>query len=573
MARTNLASPPHPAQGSRLLPALLAAGLLAALAAGLILRLRGLGVPSLGHVEMYVPGLDLPPGISTPPPRIGFAEALEFHVHAEPHPVGWYMLMWSWTHLFGTTEWIVRLPSVIFGALVIGTVAALARQVYGAAAGVLAAGMAALDGFLIYWSQIAKMYMAGTFFCALSMVLLIALARAGGRRPWTEAAYVLTAVAAVQSTQLSWAVLGMQALWSVLVLRLSDRGAVVRLLQVQTLALILAAPAIEHALYNARHDAVETEPFRFIADYVTGGFLFVSSDWPVPPVSVGPFAAGLLLAGCAVLLLLGLTRRSTPAPATAGEAPPLPRRVLPAAALAVASLMAWLAASAVRRNAALLALSALPLAALFLPFLARIAQRHILDRIGPLRRAIAAADPWVLLLALVGLGAPLVLFAASAAVAILADRAFLVFVPALLAIMAGGATRPWGAPALRLAIPAATLAMFAASIPHHARIPPSPNDYKTLAALMRDRMEPGDLVFVRNKSWADTPLFYYLRDAAYVTEDYDAALAAAPAGRVWTITVSDMPGDWQEAVAALTPAETLEALRIRADLYLTAPQP
>jgi hypothetical protein len=90
---------------------------------------------------------------------------------------------------------------------------------------------------------------------------------------------------------------------------------------------------------------------------------------------------------------------------------------------------------------------------------------------------------------------------------------------------------------------------------------------------MRDRMEPGDLVFVRNKSWADTPLFYYLRDAAYVTEDYDAALAAAPAGRVWTITVSDMPGDWQEAVAALTPAETLEALRIRADLYLTAPRP
>ncbi|MEJ7712615.1 MAG: hypothetical protein WKF84_22900 [Pyrinomonadaceae bacterium] len=83
--------------------------------AGALLRLDGLDAKTLTHPEAYVPGITLPDGISTPPPRLTLHRLLYFHFHDEPHPQGYYIFMWVWTKLFGTSLNALRLPSVLFG--------------------------------------------------------------------------------------------------------------------------------------------------------------------------------------------------------------------------------------------------------------------------------------------------------------------------------------------------------------------------------------------------------------------------------------------------------------------------
>src|SRR5678816_698396 len=52
--------------------------LLLLIAAGAVLRLMGLGEKSLNHMEVYVPGIPLPAGISEPPPRHDWLSALSW---------------------------------------------------------------------------------------------------------------------------------------------------------------------------------------------------------------------------------------------------------------------------------------------------------------------------------------------------------------------------------------------------------------------------------------------------------------------------------------------------------------
>src|SRR5262245_60393427 len=56
------------------------------IAAGAALRLVGLGDKSLNHMEVYIPGIPLPAGISEPPPRHDWFSALTWGFFKEPHP-------------------------------------------------------------------------------------------------------------------------------------------------------------------------------------------------------------------------------------------------------------------------------------------------------------------------------------------------------------------------------------------------------------------------------------------------------------------------------------------------------
>ena len=71
-----------------------------------LLRLHELGAPTLTHYETYVPGLNLPDGISEPPSRHTLGELLHFHYHRDPHPLGWYLAMHLWQGIAGETEWV-----------------------------------------------------------------------------------------------------------------------------------------------------------------------------------------------------------------------------------------------------------------------------------------------------------------------------------------------------------------------------------------------------------------------------------------------------------------------------------
>ena len=91
------------------------------------------------HVEVYVPGIELPDDISTPQPRIGIGETLKWHYFREPHPPAYYIMGWAWTRVAGTELWVLRLPSVLLGAASIFLVYALGVRTGGRAVGLLAA--------------------------------------------------------------------------------------------------------------------------------------------------------------------------------------------------------------------------------------------------------------------------------------------------------------------------------------------------------------------------------------------------------------------------------------------------
>jgi hypothetical protein len=249
----------------------------------------------------------------------------------------------------------------------------------------------------------------------------------------------------------------------------------------------------------------------------------------------------------------------------------LPRWLPPAVAVIASAVMVWLALIALHRNGPLLVVSTGPLLALWLPALAH-AVSHALSRLGAVTRWRETVAGPRLLVVLVGVLAPLVLFALSAKVAILADRAFLIFVPCLL-LLAAGAVVAAGSRLPRIGATAALLALFAASVPYSYAKPGSPNDYKTLVARMQPDYRPDDLVFVLDRSWVEGPLFYYLPDAEYVFADYEEALKARPAARVWLVTwpyparpvIED---ERREALARYRRIVRHEALRASAELFV-----
>ncbi len=547
-----------------------------------VLRLNGLELGSINHIEAYIPGIDLPAGISEPPPRHTFAEALWWHFHDEPHPIGWYLAMFGWTSLAGTSEWALRFPSMVFGVASLPLIFLVGREIYGRSVGTLASVLFALHGFHLFWSQQSRMWAAGVFLGLLSTWLLLRIARSQSPRPRIELAYVLTCIAGVQTVELFWPLLLLHVAWAGLMM--SEPGPMPaslvrrphlqgpRLVQVQAVALMLAAPAILHAAYRARGGAVGGPEVGFLFDYLSFGFLFAPDYNAIPAIVPPPFLAWLVFAAAVFLIAASLRAAARTPPIIPTGLPALPGWLAPAVAVASTALMLWLASIAHKRNLILLVMAFLPMLALTAPALAQ-AIRNLVARVGAFERWLRAADPGVLVLWLLGLFAPIALYVASYVLSVIAARAFLLFVPFLVVIAAAGALHVVRLRSLRAGIVAASVVLFAMSVPYAAKKPKSPRDYKTIAQHMLPLMHSDDLVLVRHRDWADTPYFYYIPNANYVTGDYAETLAASPDKRVWLLTWpwEGMPVVTDARRLALSEYERIahfEALRASAELFV-----
>jgi len=90
------------------------------------------------------------------------------------HPPLYHLLMWAWVHLFGNEEFVMRLPSVLFGTATIYVVYLITRHLVNIKGKVknllplISALFLATAPFHIYYSQEARMYSLGTFLTALS---------------------------------------------------------------------------------------------------------------------------------------------------------------------------------------------------------------------------------------------------------------------------------------------------------------------------------------------------------------------------------------------------------------------
>ena len=127
----------------------------------LLFRLHNLESRTIGHIEMYVPGIELPYELSDPGLRLTLWKTIAGTVKVEPHPPAYYILMFGWTKIFGTDILALRLPSVLFGVACIVLIYVLCQLEEDRFTGLLAAGMLAFNGLHIFWSQEAKLIYHG----------------------------------------------------------------------------------------------------------------------------------------------------------------------------------------------------------------------------------------------------------------------------------------------------------------------------------------------------------------------------------------------------------------------------
>ena len=550
-----------------------------ALVLAVLLRLWEIDQRSMSHPEIYIPGIELVPGISEPPPRHDLPGTVWWHFHDEPHPMGWYVSMLGWTKLFGTSHLSLRFPGILFAVGSIPLIFLIARSIFGSSIGCLAALLLSLHGFHVFWSQMARMYVAGAFLSLMATWFLLCLVRTPRPRPWLEFAYVASVVVGVLTVEFFWPLIMIHLLWTVLVLPRPElvsksfshriglwQGA--RLFQIQSLAFILAAPALLHAVYHARKGAALDPSPDFLTEYFSFGFLFAKDEFTIPQLQIGLVWGWLLLAFALLLLTASLKAPKREAPIFT-TTPRISAWIPGLLAVCSACFIFWLASIAHRRNEALMAMSILPFLALLIPALGAVWGRFV-PRLPS--NTLHYPQERTLLLWLLSAAAPLILFAASYLVSVLAPQAFLVFVPYLLILCAAGAVWLFQNIRLRLALTSLCVFVFAASIPYATRKPGAPNDYQGIAQALLSEIQTSDLIFLKNRDWVDTPLFYYINDANFVVSEYDMSLHTNPTSRVWLIT-------WPHAESVvITDARRLalsdyektlkiEKLRARAELF------
>jgi mannosyltransferase len=89
------------------------------------------------------------------------------------HYPSYFLLLWLVGHL-GTSQWLLRLPSALFGAIAASLTCAIGSRVAGARAGVIAGLLMAFSPFEVQLGQEARSY---TLVCCLILTALLGLVR------------------------------------------------------------------------------------------------------------------------------------------------------------------------------------------------------------------------------------------------------------------------------------------------------------------------------------------------------------------------------------------------------------
>jgi 4-amino-4-deoxy-L-arabinose transferase-like glycosyltransferase len=542
---------------------------------GLVLRLDGLTGRGMSHPEVFIPGIELP-DIAEPPMRDSLAETVHFHFHIEPHPMGYYLAMFGWTSLFGTDLFSLRLPSVIIGVLTVIAIWRLGARLYNEPLGAVAAVLLALHAFHILWSQVARMYAAGALFAVLATMLLVSMTRERMSAP-RAVGYVAVIFCGTQMTELFWIVVFAHIGWTALFVdgptrpfRWADAflpwsRKTLPLLQVQALAVLVSIAEISHAAYRARRGAVEEPRSEFLIDYFNFGFLFDNAG--LTPNGGLPVLYGAAVAAvCLLLLGLGLSMPSANSRAQS-DGRRLPFSLLALAAVLVFAFMLWLAWIARINNQFLLALSVLPILCLWIPSTGSAVSPFVGRFVPFLDRLKHRIDPYVALLFIIAVPPVAALYVLSHEASVLAPRAFLVLVPFLVLLAAAGlVVSARRLPRLVTAGFCIAVAAFWGSAFYFSHGQDfSPRDYKKAAAIIAGQLQPDDLIFVRDRDWADTPMYYHLKNMKYVADGYRAAVSDPSVHRVWIIDwFNDYPGldfTWDQLRRLQSYDERLETLR------------
>src|SRR5262249_9799170 len=158
--------------------------------------------------------IPLPEGISEPAERVTVARILTGTFSSDTHPPGYYLLMFPWTRVVGTSLTAIRLPSAFFGIASIALIFWFGSLTGWRIAGVLAAVLLAFSGFHVFWSQVARMFALECFLGLAASILLLRIARSTERAGILTAVYVCLILAGLASHVFFWTLFGAHVIWT-----------------------------------------------------------------------------------------------------------------------------------------------------------------------------------------------------------------------------------------------------------------------------------------------------------------------------------------------------------------------
>ena len=529
----------------------LIAGLLSiSIAGGGWLRLSQLDRTSVSHPEMYVPGIPLPEGISEPAPRLSVTRVLTGTFSSDTHPPGYYLFMFPWTRIAGTSLPAIRLPSAILGTACIPLLYALGVLTVGPLAGAIAAAMLAFSGYHVFWSRVARMFALDCFLGLAATVLLLWIVRRSRPRDWWLAVYALLIVAGVATHVFFWPLFAVHMVWAFA----NARGRVLLpdLCRTQIAALLLGSPFLAFAAYQSATTVADlsSNASRFLAEFLQFGFVlpsdlsgffqgpvpFAVSPWWIVKLGLILLAAGLLIA--ALRAVWGVTASPALARGAAGDRLWWYAVWAACAACATLAILGFVYTTRLVPAGQIHDTIAIVRRLLVMPAALALAA-FLLDRYwrklpapGRIGSLLLGERAFLVLLAILPFAA---IATASQVRPLLNQRGLLLAVPyLLLALAAGISSIP--RPAAVLAILAVLCPAFAVSLRGYRDMMVDPADYAAFAAVLTREIQPADLVFVK-KMWYATPILYYLPARRYrlVAHPYDAATKRDPQARVWVV--------------------------------------
>ncbi len=558
---------------------------------GAYLRLFHLGDKSVTHVEMYVPGIRMPQGISVPSERLTLPKVLTGTFSSDTHPPGYYVLMWIWTKCFGTNVWALRLPSAIFGAACIPLVFWLGTLTGQRTAGWIAAILLAVNAHQIFWSQVARMFSLACFLGLLATVLLLLLAKDGKQSRSLGFLYIIVILLGVSTHIFFWALAGTHILWT-FSNAWSQRQPLPGIAKLQILAFILGSPLLAFAAYQNGNElaTLSNNTWVYAREYLQFSFLyplvgFSSGVYPEgshilliddPHLSVGRwsfFALSLLL------FSLGIASIRKSQERLSGDiGGPSAKGWMLGAGLATIAILFFIFMAKTfvkpRPNPTLRTTELMTVLPLVLASLAVVLQRIW-------KRPTQWHSPVLNCRFLIG-GQALVLALAVVPFAVLAilsllkptfnARGMLLLGPYVLLVLA------WGIALISRNRVVAFFLVIALSVAHftawkdYQSMAIGRADYKALALALAPEIEKQDLVFVQT-AWYATPIFYYLNSGwdRFIGQDYETACHEHPHARVWALSFYDyeekVPKEMEEALSNYQFTQIIETPGARALLY------
>lgn len=142
--------------------------------------------------------------------NLGLWEFVTVYPNGDFHPPLYFLILWIWTHIFGFSEIIVRIPSVFFGVATVYITYLLGKKLFNKKIGLVSGLLLAIAPLHLYYSQEARMYSMAAFSSTLCFYFFTKLSE---KKYLTMLSYVLSVVMVIYSDYLPYLIFPAQLIY------------------------------------------------------------------------------------------------------------------------------------------------------------------------------------------------------------------------------------------------------------------------------------------------------------------------------------------------------------------------